>query len=144
MRKVITAIALSLSLGVMSLSLGGCASTQFGQKIEGVVSAITGATVDPQAVIIASNVFDGLQRTATNYLKLPRCTGSNGPVCRDSNATAKIVPAVRSGRVARNNLQQFLKDHPGELGPTGLYDALQAAITTLQGAFTEYNVGAAQ
>jgi hypothetical protein len=37
-----------------------------------------------------------------------------------------------------------MKDHPGQLGPSGLYDALQASISTLQSAFTQYNIGAGQ
>ena len=135
MRKLFIAAALACSV-----TLGGCA-TQFGQKVEGVYSAITGATVDPQSVIVASNIFDGLERTATNYLRLKRCNGST-PICRDPGATKAIIPAIRSGRVARNNLQQFMHDHPGQLGPTGLYDALQASISTLQQAFTQYNIGA--
>lgn len=138
MRKLFAIAALTIAV-----TLGGCA-TQFGQKVEGVVSAITGATVSPQAVIVASNVFDGLERTATNYLRLTRCNGTNGPICRDPNATKTLIPAIRSGRVARNNLQQFMTDHPGQLGPSGLYDALQASITTLQNVFAQYNVGASQ
>jgi hypothetical protein len=137
MRKLLAITALALSL-----SVGGCA-TQFGQKVEGVVSAITGATVDPQSVIVASNIFDGLERTATNYLRLKKCNGST-PICRDPGATKAIIPAIRSGRVARNNLQQFMTDHPGQLGPTGLYDALQSSINTLQSAFAQYNIGAGQ
>jgi hypothetical protein len=135
MRKLLAISALAIGL-----ALGGCA-TQFGQKIEGAYSVITGATVSPQSVIVASNIFDGLERTATNYLTLKKCNGST-PVCRDSGATKVIVPAIRSGRVARNNLQQFFKDHPGQLGPQGLYDALQSSISTLQQVFTQYNIGA--
>jgi len=96
-------------------------------------------------VLVAGNTFDGLESIATNYLKLPKCTGSNGPICRNAKATAAIIPAVRSGRVARNNLEQFFSDHPGQLGPQGLYDALQSAISTLQSTFAQYNVqGVAQ
>jgi hypothetical protein len=138
MKKLFAITALALGL-----ALGGC-STPFGQKVEGVVSAITGATVSPQAVIVASNVFDGLERTATNYLRLKRCNGTNGPICRDPGATKALIPAIRSGRVARDNLQQFMKDHPGQLGPSGLYDALQTSINTLQAVFAQYNVGAGQ
>jgi hypothetical protein len=137
MRKLFAITALALGL-----ALGGC-STPFGQKISGVYSAITGATVDAKSVIVASNIFDGLERTATNYLTLKKCNGST-PVCRDPGATKAIIPAIRSGRVARNNLQQFMKDHPGQLGPSGLYDALQASIGTLQSTFTQYNIGAGQ
>jgi hypothetical protein len=137
MRKLFAIAALACAV-----ALGGC-STQFGQKLEGAYSAITGATVTAQSVIVASNIFDGLERTATNYLTLKKCNGST-PVCRDPGATKIIVPAVRSGRVARNNLQQFFKDHPGQLGPSGLYDALQSSISTLQQVFTQYSIGAGQ
>lgn len=119
--------------------LTGC--TTFGQKLEGVVSAVTGATVDPQAVIVASNAFDGLERTATNYLTLKKCSAVSSPICRDVKATKAIIPAIRSGRVARNNLQAFLVQHPGQLGPQGLYDSLQAAISTLQSVFSQYSIG---
>ena len=134
-------LAAALTAAVLALSLGGCA-TPFGQKIEGVFSALSGATVDPQAVIIESNIADGLQRTATNYLQLTKCNGSNGPICRDPAVTKKLIPAVRSLRVARNNLQAFLVQHPGQLGPQGLYDALSAAVSTLQSIITTNSIGA--
>lgn len=125
------------------LALGGCAQWQAVEhKISTVYSAVTGATVSGQAVIVASNLFDGLERTATNYLRLAKCNGST-PVCRDPTATKVIIPAVRSGRDARDTLQQFMKDHPGQLGPQGLYDALQASIDTLQKIYAQYQIGGA-
>jgi hypothetical protein len=139
MRKLITGAVLALGL-----ALGGCASMQsFENKVSTVYSAVTGATVSPQAVLVASNLFDGLERTATNYLRLPKCNGST-PVCRDKSATKAILPAIRSGRVARNNLQQFFKDHPNQLGPSGLYDALQSSINTVQSIYAQYQIGAVQ
>lgn len=127
----------------LALALGGCAQWQaIEQKVSTVASAISGATVNPQAVLVASNIFDGLEVTATNYLRLAKCNGST-PVCRDPTATKAIIPAVRSGRDARNNLQQFFKDHPGQLGSQGLYDALQASIATLQAAYAKYQIGGA-
>ena len=127
MKKLISVIALALSLGA-------CA------QVTKVYDTITGASVSPTAVIVAANSFDALEATATNYLRLKKCSASSGPVCRDAKATAVIIPAIRSGRSARNNLEQFLKDHPGQLGPQGLYDALQAAITTLRQSFAIYGV----
>ncbi|MCK1693748.1 hypothetical protein [Bradyrhizobium sp. 144] len=136
MRKIFAAL-------LLAISVAGCAQFQtFENKVSTVYSAITGASVNPQAVLVASNIFDGLEVTATNYLRLTKCNGST-PVCRDPSATKAIIPAVRSGRVARNNLQQFFKDHPGQLGPAGLYDALQASIATLQSAFARYQIGGA-
>jgi hypothetical protein len=118
---------------VAFLFLAGCANVQ------NAYNTATGATVSPQVVLVAANAFNALEATATNYLLLPKCP-QQAPICRDPSATKKIIPAVRSGRVARNNLIQFLKDHPSQLGPTGLYDALQASISTLQGVFNQYNV----
>ena len=119
MRKIAIACAIALSLG-------GCANLQNAWGV------LTSVQVTPQAVSIAGNTFDALEATATNYLRLAKCTGSNGPICRDPAASKKIISAVRSGRVARNNLEQFFADHPGQLGPQGLYDAFNAAISTLQ------------
>ena len=116
------------------LSLGACAQIQKDWEV------VTGVSVSPTAVIVAANSFDALEATATNYLRLKKCSASSGPVCRDAKATAVIIPAIRSGRSARNNLEQFLKDHPGQLGPQGLYDALQAAITALRQSFAIYGV----
>ena len=126
MRKI---LVLALALG-----LTACASLQNDW------SKLTSAQVTITTVAVAGNTFDSLEAIATSYLRLPKCTGTNGPACRDPSATKKIIPAVRAGRVARNNLEQFFVDHPGQLGPQGLYDALQAAIATLQGVIATYNI----
>jgi len=108
------------------LSLGGCANVQYAWD------KLTSTQVTPQVVAVTGNTFDALEATATGYLRLPKCTEDNDPVCRDPVVSAKVIKAVRSGRVARNNLIQFFKDHPGQLGPAGLYDAFQTSISTLQ------------
>lgn len=118
---------------VLALSLGACANLQNAWNVA------TSAQVTYQTVAIAANTFDALEATATAYLRLPKC-GGTVVVCRDPTATKKIIPAVRAGRVARNNLEQFFVDHPGQLGPQGLYDALQASINTLQGVISQYNI----
>jgi hypothetical protein len=124
-----------LLLGLtLALSLAACASLQNDWSV------LTSAKVTVTTVAVAGNTFDALEATATAYLRLPRCTGSNGPICRDTRATKAIISAVRSGRVARNNLEQFFIDHPGQLGPQGLYDALQTAIGTLQSVIATYNI----
>ncbi len=131
-------------IALLALDLAGCAPGSFGAKVEGVVSAITGATVSPQAIIVAASTYDALEATAKNYINPAlnrRCNGSNGPICRDPNATIAINKAIRSGRVARNNAKQFLRDHPGQLGSQGLLDALQTSVTTLQGIFLQYGIG---
>lgn len=127
-----------LLIPLLALSLlTGCAGEL--QKFKSAYEVVTSSSVSPTMVYVAANTFDALEATATNYLRLPKCGGSV-VVCRNQNAVAAIIPAVRSGRVARNNLEQFLKDHPGQLGPQGLYDALTQSITTLQTIYTQYNV----
>lgn len=125
----------------LAFSLSGCAALG---KLDTAIGVLTGATVSPQAVIIASNTFDALEATATNYLRLKKCNGTNGPVCRDPAVTVKLVPAVISARNARNALEGFLKAHPGELGPSGLYDALQQAIATVSDIVAQNHIGVAQ
>ena len=129
MRRILITLAL---VG----SLGGCANVQTAWDV------LTTSQVTPQVVIVAGNTFDALQATATGYLRLPKCTPSNRPVCRDPLVTPKLIAAVRAGRVARNNLEQFFNDHPGQLGPQGLYDAFKAAIDTLQTIVVQNNIGA--
>ena len=120
------------------VALAGCT------QLQNAWEAATSAPVSPTLVIVGGNTVDALEATATNYLKLPKCTGKNGPVCRSVAATAQIIPAVRSMRVARNNLEQFLRDHPGQLAPQGLYDALKAAMQTTQDIIAQYNIGASK
>jgi len=52
----------------------------------------------------------------------------------------KIDPAIRSGRAAADSLLMFYDEHPGALGPRGLYDALVAASATLQSVQSIYGV----
>lgn len=121
------------------IGLGACAQIQsFTGKVSSAYSVLTEATVSREAVVIARNAFNAVEVTATNYLTLRRCNGSNGPICRDPAATKVIIKYVRSGRVARNNLTQFMKDHPGQLGPQGLYDSLKASTKALQDVLATY------
>src|SRR5476651_1542745 len=128
MKKLI--LGLTLAFGLVA-----CA------QLQNDLAVLTSTQVTVTTVTVAGNTFDALEATATAYLRLPRCSGTNGPACRDPGATAKIIPAVRSGRVARNNLEQFFTDHPGQLGSQGLYDVLQASIATLQGVISTYHIG---
>lgn len=120
----------------VALSLSGC--TSFHTALD----VLSGVTVSPEAVVIASNTFNALEATATNYLRLKRCNGNNGPVCRDPAATKVLIPAIRTARKARNDLEQFLTDHPGQLGPTGLYDALRQSVETVKNIVIQYHIGA--
>jgi hypothetical protein len=123
----------------IGLSLGGCAklveATQF---ISTASAAVEDLSVSPEMVLIASNSFDAVQVTATNYLRLKRCTGDNGPICRDPAVTPSIIAMIKAGRVARDDLQKFMRDHPGSLGKTGLYSALTQSVTTIQAMMATY------
>lgn len=117
---------------LLVLSLGGCAS------FTNAWNTATGASVSPQAVYVARNSFDVIEVTATNYIVF--CKVHPVTVGCSKTAIAKLIPAVRSGRVARSNLTQFQKNNPGVLGTTGLYNALVAATNTVQAIATQYNI----
>lgn len=118
----------------LAIGLGACSTLKQDYAI------ITGATVSPAAVIVAGNAFDALEATATNYLTFCKANPTVAGCGNYVAARKQILPAVRSGRVARNNLENFLTANPGQLGPSGLYNALVAAINTLQGVATTYSI----
>jgi hypothetical protein len=126
-----------LILAAVGLSLGGCAS------VTKTWDTITGATVSPAAVIVAGNSFDAIEATATNYLTFCKANRSVAGCGSYLSARKAILPAVRSGRVARNNLENFMAANPGALGPSGLYNALVTSINTLQAVATQYNIAGA-
>lgn len=128
-----------LIITALALSLGGCAGTRLGDFIATIQSAATGS-VSPEAIYVARNAFDAVEVSATNYLTLKRCP-VNAPFCRDKEATKQLVPAIRSGRDARNAATQFLKEHPNELGSQGLYDALTTSTDTIKKILARYNGG---
>lgn len=120
---------------VLGIALSGCAAFQ---KFQADLASLTGATINPAAVAVAVNLFDSAEATATNYLTLVKCTGANGPICRSPTITAQIIPAIRSGRIARTNLENFLQGHPSALGVSGDYAAITTAINTLQSILANY------
>lgn len=134
-------IAALVMVGMLVMPIAGCAKGGFVERAHNVFTAATTASVDPQALIVAANTFDGLQATAKNYLRLPRCSTVSGPACRSPAATPFIIKTVRAGRDARNKAIAFVKAHPGQLGPQGVYDALQGAVSELQTLFATYNIG---
>jgi len=126
-------------IAAVALSLGGCQDTKFGEFVATIKSAASGS-VSPEAIYIARNAFDTVEVSATNYLSLPRCP-KQAPICREPSITPQLITAVRSGRDARNAATAFLKQHPGELGSQGLYDALTTATATIKDILARYNVG---
>lgn len=129
----------ALAVVAMAMMVTGCAQLQSTwQKIETAYEVVTTQEISPRAVYVARNAFNAVEVTATQYLKLRRCDGSNAPICRDPAVTPKLIATVRSGRLARNDLTKFMKDHPGQLGPRGLYDALVGATNTISDMLAEY------
>jgi len=110
-----------------AIILGGCST----------FSLITGSAVSPQAAYAAANAFDVLEPVATTYLALPPC---GAQPCRNAAAVAKIVPAVRAGRVARNQVEALLTANNGGAISIATYNTLEAAITTLQAVNTQFSI----
>jgi hypothetical protein len=108
------ALALVLALGV-----SGCAPQL--QQLGNFVQTAATATVPADAVIVARVAFNSAQSLATSYLNLRRCTGSNGPICRDPALTVRIGTAVREGRKARNELAVLMRANPGGSVPVASY-----------------------
>jgi len=122
MRTLRAAAAVCLLAG-----LAACAEVQNAYNI------VTGQVVSPQTVIIAANAFDALKATATNYLRLQKCTGANAPACRDPAVTAKLVPAIRAGTADRNQLEAAIQANPNQsLTLVAVYNDLQHTISTMQ------------
>lgn len=118
-----------------ALLLGGCSAIQNAYTIA------TGASVTPNQVYIAANAFDVVEATATQYLKLPACVTGGSAVCRTATAVNAIVPAVRSGRAARNQLEAAVNASGGAPVSATIYSVLTGATTTLQTIISEYNIG---
>jgi hypothetical protein len=127
MKLIATTVAFAFAV---ALSLGGCTA----------LTNIAGTTVSPQTAIVAANSFDALEAVATGYLQLPKCVATGPVVCRSTAAVAAIIPAVRSGRVARNQIEALLSANSGAAIPVANYNTLQAVITSLQGIYAQYNV----
>ena len=119
---------------LLTVGVAGCANLQNAWNV------ITSTSVSPTVVVIAVNTFDALEVTGANYLRLPRCKAGGPIACRDPGVSEKIINAKVAGRKARNALEDFIRDHPGQLGPKGLYDALIKATATLQDIFAQYGI----
>lgn len=122
---------------LLTLPLGAC----------GPLKAITGLTqtsVSQRDAVLAIDGFDAVEITGTNYLRLRRCDGTNGPICRDPAVSPQVIAAVRSGRSSRNNLKASLRASIGQntVGAVADYNALTAVIQTIK-AFTDAYTAAA-
>lgn len=123
-----------LLVTALALSLAGCAAWQ---KVENAYQTVTTATVTPEQVYIAANAFDGIEASATNYLRLPVC--GSAP-CRNPNATKSIVSAIRSGRLARNKLESAVGANPSGPVDANLYATLTSSTSTIKAILAEFGV----
>lgn len=130
MRKIVTMTA------VAALALAGTGCTE----LTNLYDAVTGATVTPATVQIEVNAFDAIEATATNYLKLPACGAGAPSICRSAAAVNVIVPAIRSGRAARNTLEQSLVVGSTAPIPVASYQALVSDVALLKQVLAEYGV----
>lgn len=113
-----------LLASAIGLTLTGCATLQ---KLQTVWTTINTATVSPKTIVVAANAFDGLEGTATNYLKYCKANLSQ-PICVADNRQV-VIQAVRKGRTARNQLETYIiSDTPA---PAPLYNVLIGALNLL-------------
>lgn len=125
----------SLALIVALSMLPACSTLD---SISGTFSTITGADVPASAVIVARDAFNLSEAAATSYMRLPRCSGSNGPVCRDPTLFTQIDGAIRSGRSARNRLAALQRANPGGAIPVADYTTLTSATGVINDLTAAY------
>lgn len=118
-----------------ALALAGCNTVS---NVGNAISVVTAAKVSPQAALVAANSFNALEVTATAYLQLPKCPAS--VACKTDTAVKAIVPAVRSGRAARNEIESLLKANGGSAIPVVNYNTLTSANNVLQTIYNQYNI----
>lgn len=123
-----------LTIVLLAFALTGCATLE---RIQAAYTVATSSTVTIDQASLAINSFRALEITATNYLQLPRCTGANGPICRDPGLSKQVVAAIRAGRVARNDLKTFMRSH--QTGNATYYNALISASDTIRAVIDAYN-----
>ncbi|MDE2106269.1 MAG: hypothetical protein KGL39_54115 [Patescibacteria group bacterium] len=112
-------------------ALAGCA---------GSTASLVSSTVNPNYAYSAVQAFNVAETTADGYLRLPACVSGGSSICRDYGAASKIVPLVRTGRAARNQVVAALHASNGAAIPVASYNNLQAIVATLQSVYTNYNI----
>ena len=119
-------LAIALILG-----LAGCA------QLQNAYNVVTGAAITPEQVYVSANAFDAVEATATQYLRLPVC---GSLPCRNPSAVAVIVPAVRSGRLARNKLEAAVNANPSAPVDANLLATLTSSTSVLKAIMANYGV----
>lgn len=123
MRKFYLALAAVASIGLASCSA---------------IDKVTSSNVPAMTIFVAANAFNVVKTAATGYIVY--CTPNPTPKgCNDEVIQEKIIPTIDKGTDARNELVEFAKAHPGELGDKGLYDALVTSTSTLKTLLATYD-----
>lgn len=121
-------LALVVAIGV---ALGGCSLFS---KISDAIGTVNSVGVTQTQAYVARTGFVAAQKTATNYLNF--CTDNaakNYSAC-DRGAQATVVSAIRSGRVARDELKKYMAQCPGDGAcARPLYDKLVSVTNTING-----------
>lgn len=133
-----------LAVAAIALTLGGCAKLQ--EEMAAVQQALSTAIstkVSQREAYLATEAFDIVEITATNYLRLRVCTSNSGPVCRDPAMTPRIQAAILSGRSSRNNLKGYLRAHVADgadaaIAPVQDFNLLQSATETIKALTAAY------
>src|SRR6267154_3509298 len=116
-----------LAIGLLALTLGGCASTL--AKLETAYEVVTTASVTPTQIVIAGNAFDAAEIGATGYLTYCSTHKAESPCALVTRK--RVVASVRAGRTARNALEPYVL--AGSAGPVVLYNALINAVSAIKG-----------
>lgn len=111
-----------LLIMALGLGLGACSTLQTDWSI------VTGSSVSPTQIIVASNAFDAAEGSATQYLLY--CKANKAASVCALATRKKVVAAVRAGRTARNQLEPYITS--GTAGPLAIYNTLIATVQTLQ------------
>lgn len=143
MRKFLVACALAAAFAV-----SGCAQwNDFTSKVESAYTAVTEFKVSYKYALASVAAYNTVQDTAAQYLRLPTCTASSGPVCHDRRATAPLRAVMQSGRVSRNAVLNYMASNPCDaagqcpLMPQGLVDTLKNATDVVQSTYDTYKKG---
>lgn len=114
-----------------ALALAGCASVD---------ATLVSSSVNPNYAATAVSTFNAIETAADGYLRLPACVTGGSAVCRNAEAVAQIVPLIRSGRKARNQVLAALNASNGAAITVTPYNALNAIVQTLQGLYATYGI----
>jgi hypothetical protein len=124
----------------VAATLAGCAN--FDQLSQG-WSLITGASpvqVTAKQAYLARDAFVVVQKSATVYLTKCHTDPGNIICTNKAKVEAVLVPAVRAGRSARDDLKKYMAAHPNGDVPQTLYDQITGATSAIKNVFIAYNV----